>query len=264
MLKHLVKKSLLLIIPALLAANARARPVADTALNYPGVAQKLLYATRTGNDVLVCELQLQQADENILRQQLSDDNKIKAFWLNIYNAYIQILLTKNPESYKKRGQFFDTKIIAVAGQMLSLDDIEHGILRRSKLKWSLGYFNKWIPNRFEKKFRVRKVDYRIHFALNCGAKSCPPIAFYDDLKIDTQLRQATKSYLRGEAHYEPEKNIVYLPAIMSWFRRDFGGKKQMLALLREMQIIPAEASLSIKFKEYDWELFLSNYSKEED
>ena len=80
---------------------------------------------------------------------------------------------------------------------MSLDDIEHGILRRSKIKWSEGYFNKLFPSKFEKENRVNKVDYRIHFALNCGARSCPPIAFYDPEKLDKQLDVATMIYLKS-------------------------------------------------------------------
>ncbi len=56
----------------------------------------------------------------------------------------------------------------------SLDEIEHGILWRSKCKLSLGYFNKIFKSRFEKAFRVDKLDYRIHFALNCGAPEMNP------------------------------------------------------------------------------------------
>jgi hypothetical protein len=106
-----------------------------------------------------------------------------------------------------------------------LDDIEHGILRRSKVKWSFGYFNKLFPSAFEKKHRVDTLDYRIHFSLNCGAISCPPIAFYKPEQLDKQLEVATKVYLSGEAAYNEADNTVALPALMGWFRGDFGGKK---------------------------------------
>jgi hypothetical protein len=177
---------------------------------------------------------------------------------------VQLLLKENPGKYKKRGQFFGDKQIVIARQKLSLDKIEHGIIRHSKIKWSLGHLNKLFPGGFEKKARVNKVDYRIHFALNCGAKSCPPIAYYDAAKIDKQLDLATKTYLKSEAVYDAQKNTVSLPAIMSWFRRDFGSKKKMKKMLREMQIIPADADPKIHFKKYDWTLFLSNYKTDND
>jgi len=81
-------------------------------------------------------------------QQLKDDDYKKAFWLNIYNAYTQIILSKNPGEYKKRSAFFNDNQINIAGIRLSQDDIEHGILRHSKIKWSLGYLNKLFSSAF--------------------------------------------------------------------------------------------------------------------
>ena len=106
------------------------------------------------------------------------------------------------------------------------------------------------------------VDYRIHFALNCGAKSCPPIAYYAADKIDNQLDLATKNFLKNEVVYDPNKNVAYLPATMGWFRGDFGGKKGMIRILKLYNIIPVEATPSIHFKKYDWTLFLNNYKPE--
>ena len=149
----------------------------------------------------------------------------------------------------------------MAGKTFSLDDIEHGILRRSKIKWSLGYLNKLFPGATQKALRVNNLDSRIHFALNCGAKSCPPIAFYDADKINDQLDLATRAYLSSEANYNAGKNTLQLPAIMGWFRHDFKGKRNMLLLAKKFDIIPENAKPSIAFAKYDWSLFLNNYSK---
>ncbi len=226
------------------------------------VSQALLLAakTRESTDSLTSILRGIRAGE--LEKQLVSDNQKKAFWINIYNAYTQIILTKNPDQYKKRSSFFGSRQIAIAGRNLSLDDIEHGILRHSRVKWSLGYFSKLFPGAFEKTNRVSKVDYRIHFALNCGAKSCPPIAFYKPEILDKQLDMATKVYLKGESEYREKENKVYVPALMGWFRRDFGGKKKMKVLLADLSIIPAGRNPSVKFKKYDWNLYLENYKNE--
>jgi hypothetical protein len=202
---------------------------------------------------------LQQITPDDLNQELNTDIKKKTFWLNIYNAFTQLSLANNPDQYKKRGQFFGQKNIIIAGQQLSLDRIEHGLLRRSKTKWSMGYVNRLFPSSFEKKHRVDTVDYRIHFALNCGAKSCPPIAFYRAEQLDQQLDLATRVYLRNEAIYDTSKNHLALPAIMGWFRGDFGGKKKMKELLKKIGVIPNDADPSISFKKYDWNLYLDNY-----
>ena len=46
---------------------------------------------------------------------------------------------------------------------------------------------------------------------------------------------------------------------MGWFRRDFGGKKKMINMVKSLNIVPEKASPSIEFKPYDWTLYLENY-----
>jgi hypothetical protein len=231
-------------------------------INAVYLSQNFLYAAKTGETTTTFQDSLKHLDERILNNQLQNDHQKLAFWLNLYNGYTQVLLKKDPEQYKTRNAFFSTKNIDVAGQHLSLDEIEHGILRRSKIKWSEGYLDKPFPSAFEKDFRVKKLDYRIHFALNCGAKSCPPIAFYDPVQIEKQLTVAVKTYLKGECEYNEAKNTISVPALMSWFRHDFGGKKGIYEILKQNKIIPAESYPTIKFKKYDWSLFLNNYKSE--
>jgi hypothetical protein len=225
-------------------------------------SQQLLLAAKTHEPTDSFVTAVKNISEETLSQQLINDAYKKAFWINLYNAYTQVILSKNPDKYKNRSSFFSDKQIAIADRKLSLDDIEHGILRRSKVKWGLGHLNKWFPSDFEKQQRVDTVDYRIHFSLNCGAKSCPPIAFYTPEQLDKQLDMATKVYLVGEAEYNEAENTMALPAIMGWFRGDFGGKKKMVELLHTLQIVPKEKNPSLKFKDYDWNLFLENYKTE--
>ena len=236
--------------------------------NVPGktdfvrTSQNFLYAAKSGDSTSAYLDTLKKANENLLSHQLNNDQKRLAFWLNLYNGFTQVLLKKNPDQYKTRNSFFSSKQINIAGELISLDLIEHGILRHSKIKWSEGYLGKVFPSAFEKKFRVEKLDYRIHFALNCGAKSCPPIAFYDPNKIDKQLNVAVKTYLKGECKYDQTKNIVHVSALMGWFRHDFGGKKHLLDILKQNHIIPKNSNPKIEFKKYDWSLYLNNYKSE--
>jgi len=223
------------------------------------LSQQFMYAAKTDEDVSGFVQQLRQITMTDLRSTIKTDEEKKAFWINLYNAYTQVSLKKNPEQYKKRSQFFGSKQIEIAGKKFSLDDIEHGILRRSSIKWSLGHLKKPFPGKTEKQLRVNQLDYRLHFALNCGAKSCPPIAFYKAESINEQLALATKVYLTSEVKYDEVANRAELPTLMSWFRRDFGGKKGMLSLLRELSIVPADKKPAIQFKEYDWTLYLQNY-----
>lgn len=242
--------------PATMSANKKSSNAAVR------LSQDFLYAAKTGDSTKSYLSQLSALSYQDLVKSLKSDNEKKAFWINLYNGYTQVALQSNPEQYKARNSFFKAKNIAVAGESLSLDAIEHGILRRSKIKWSLGHLNKPFPSKKEKALRVKKLDYRIHFALNCGAKSCPPIAFYNNESLDTQLDLATKAYLTGEATYDSVKNIIYLPKLMSWFRADFGGKKGMKKILKQHGIIPADANPKIRFKDYDWTLSLNNYTNQ--
>jgi thiol-disulfide isomerase/thioredoxin len=223
------------------------------------LSQDFMYAAKLNEDVTAFIDQLKNLSFDELKKNISNDEEKKSFWINLYNGYVNSSLHKNPDLYKDRGDFFSAKNIIVAGKTFSLDVIEHGILRRSKIKWSLGYFNKLFPNKTERALRVRHLDKRIHFALNCGAKSCPPIAFYNAENINQQLELATKAYLTGEATYNATENKLYLPAIMGWFRRDFGGKKKMLRLVKSLNIVPEKANPPIAFKPYDWTLYLENY-----
>ena len=164
------------------------------------VSQDFMYAAKTNEDVTTYINQLKDLKYDELQKNLKTDDDKKSFWINLYNAYTNASLHKDPDQYKNRNQFFKAKNIVVAGKTFSLDKIEHGILRRSKIKWSLGYFSKLFPNKTEKQLRVNKLDYRIHFALNCGAKSCPPIAFYNPENLNTQLDIATTAYLTAETN----------------------------------------------------------------
>ncbi|MBA3829335.1 MAG: DUF547 domain-containing protein [Taibaiella sp.] len=223
------------------------------------LSQDFVYAAKAGGETDSFVNRFSIIDENDLFLQLNNDNKKKAFFINLYNAYTQVSLKKNPEQYKNRNAFFTKKQIHLAGYFISLDKLEHGILRHSKTKWSLGYIDKLFPGRLERKLRVAKVDYRIHFALNCGAKSCPAIAYYKPEQLDEQLALATKTYLEDEAVYDLQSNTLHLPALMSWFRADFGGKRNEIELCRQLHIIPADVHPKIQYKHYDWALYLNNY-----
>jgi hypothetical protein len=223
------------------------------------LSQQLLLAAKTKEATDSLVKRVSNISLTGLEIELQEETNKKAFWINIYNSFTQIILMRKPGKYKNRRSFFATRQINVGGRNLSLDDIEHGILRRSKVKWSLGYLNKLFPSSFEKKMRVNKVDYRIHFTLNCGAMSCPAIAFYSSDQLDKQLELATSVYLQGECEYNEESGKVWVPAIMGWFRHDFGGKRGMIYLLKQQKIIPGDSNPAIKFKKYNWNMFLENY-----
>lgn len=202
---------------------------------------------------------LAEIDKAQLKKELNSENKLKAFWINVYNVFAQYLLKDNPSLYKDRDDFFGDELITIAGQKLSLDDIEHGIIRRSKNKYSMGYVGKLSVGDFEKQFRLAKTDYRVHFALNCGAKSCPPVALYSANRIDEQLDKATSAYLKANTKFDEKEDEVLVPKLCSWFKADFGGEDGVIDMLHKYEIIPKYKNPDVEYLDYNWEMSLSNY-----
>ena len=238
--------------------------VSMSEMSIPELSVQLIENLRAGSSTDEIEMIFANLTEKELEDALDTEGKRKAFWLNVYNAYVQILLVDDPDLFKDRNSFFGYNFfsspqVTIAGKELSFDDIEHGIIRRSKNKLSGGYVNKIFVGDFEEKFRWEEVDARIHFALNCGAAACPYIAAYYPDRVNEQLDISSKQYLAKTTDYYPDENRVVVNKLMSWFRADFGGKDGSVQMLKDYGIIPEEASPSVEYKDYDWTLELGNY-----
>lgn len=187
---------------------------------------------------------------------LRTDPEKLAFWINVYNGGIQYELRRDPGAYRFRSWFFARRGVTVAGRWLSFNAIEHGMLRRSMFGYSLGYVSNPLPGSFERRFRMRVRDPRVHFALNCGATSCPPISGYDPDQIESQLDLAARSYLEGECRFDRRANRIELPRLFLWFRGDFGGPAGIHDILRRHQIVPPGTRPRLRYRDYDWSLRL--------
>jgi hypothetical protein len=191
-----------------------------------------------------------------LLEGLGNDAAKKVFWMNVYNGWYQLEALRNrpdPEN------IYTEKLIHFSDISLSLDDIEHGILRRYRWKYSLGYLPQFFPDSFIKQMAVKSLDYRIHFALNCGAKSCPPIVLYNFENLDTQLEQATHRFILGETEIDDKQRRVYTSKILSWYRGDFksaGGINAFLGNTLNKDL----TGYKVVFNEYDWTELLNNYN----
>ncbi|MFT4666324.1 MAG: hypothetical protein ACI8YQ_000116 [Polaribacter sp.] len=220
------------------------------------LSEDLLLAVKMQKSTKELVLQLKELPITQLQTDLNNDDRKKAFWINCYNAFFQIL--RKGKGMDKPGIYRD-KVTTIAGRNWSLDEMEHGILRRYRYKLSLGY----LPNIFTpallKKMAVEKIDYRIHFALNCGAKSCPPIAFYNVDRIEQQLEMATLSFLEGETDIFSDKKEIHVSRLFQWFAGDFGGKSGTRQILQEKLKLETKGQ-KIIYKEYSWEEELDNYA----
>ena len=228
---------------------------------YIQLSQDLIQAVKNDTDRSKIIDQLANIPMQTLAAALETDAEKKAFFINVYNGFVQHILMKNPEKFEDRDEFFKAKQITIAGKELSLDDIEHGVIRGSKVKWSLGLIQDPFAGDFEKNFRVSETDPRIHFALNCGATSCPYVAVYGAENLDAQLDFISRQFLNRTSEYKPGENKVYVTSLISWFRGDFDGLDGAREMLKEYDVIPEDADPELEFKDYDWTLELGNFTK---
>jgi hypothetical protein len=193
-----------------------------------------------------------------------------AFWVNVYNALIvhAVIAFGAQRTITEIPRVFDRAAYVIGGLRYSANDIEHGILRANAghpLSWR-GQFRRGDPRLA---FALDTIDPRIHFALVCAAKSCPPIRFYAADRLDAQLDVAARHFaVNGNLTLNRGTMTLTLSRIFSWYARDFGGAwfgyRHSDRLLRgiahyadesDSDYIQAHAArLRVRFKRYDWTL----------
>lgn len=223
------------------------------------LSHNFLIDVKRNNETDQYRTKIRELDGSHLQSLLENEDAAKTFWINVYNAYVQLLLKNQPELYETKRRFFSSSTIEVGGSSLSLDDIEHGILRSSKWKYGLGYIPRLFFSSFEKNYRLPRVDSRIHFTLNCGAESCPPIGAYSPGSIEQELELSTESFLQQSSCYNESKNTVRVTRLLFYYRGDFGGRNGIYRLLDRYDVIPDGTRPRIRYKSYDWSLQPGNY-----
>ena len=138
----------------------------------------------------------------------------KAYWINVYNALtVQLILTNYPvESITKLGESifsfgpWDDDAITISGETLSLNDIEHKIIRP--------FFK----------------DQRIHYAVNCASYSCPNLSgtAYTAKNTEDLLSQGACDYINHPRGVTFESDDLLLSSIYDWYIEDFGGNNNSL------------------------------------
>lgn len=170
-----------------------------------------------------------------------------AFWSNLYNAVtVEVILDHYPvrsirDISISPGLFssgpWGKELVTVGGKSLSLDNIEHDILRKL---WT---------------------EPRVHYAVNCASYGCPNLALepYTGAKLEEQLEAAARSYVNHPRGVRFDGNKLTVSKIFDWYGTDFGAsKKEQLANITAH----AEPDLAAKLKqhtgrvsyEYDWSL----------
>jgi hypothetical protein len=173
-----------------------------------------------------------------------------AFWANLYNAKtLDIVLDHYPVGSIKdislgggvlaafTGGPWKAKVVTVGGVALSLDDIEHAIMRP-----------------------VFK-DARVHYAVNCASIGCPnlPRVPFTGIDLDAQLDDAARAFVNHPRGVTVTGGDVIVSSIYHWYKADFGGNdKGLLAHLRRYAEPRLREKLTaasqIADHRYDWSL----------
>jgi len=172
-----------------------------------------------------------------LGENVPDDSWTKseqmAYWINAYNAFtLQLIVSHYPiASINKldKGKTWDVKRITLGGKKYSLNQIENDILR------------------------VKFKDPRIHFAINCAAKSCPPLLnrAYTPETLDATLEARTKAFVNNKEFNTLLNNQANVSKIFDWYAADFGELK---TFLNKYSVSQVGRTASITFQEYNWNL----------
>lgn len=188
-----------------------------------------------------------------------------AFWINIYNTtVIHGVIERGLErSVKELPGFFDRIIYEIGGFRFSLNEMEHGLLRGNR-RHPYRLLRPFGKKDSRLKFAVLPLDPRIHFALVCGARSCPPIGFYEAEQIDFQLQLAAQSFINSpQVKILPQGGTILISMIFKWYKVDFGGSDRalletLLSYLDEGEkktyLMENRDRIQIRYQPYDWNL----------
>eukprot|EP00117_Sycon_ciliatum_P002575 scpid31139/ scgid7741/ len=191
-----------------------------------------------------------------------------AFFINMYNMVcIAAMVLSGPASGNiGRLSFFRKSTCAVGGHILSMDDIENGVLRANR-KGVVALKKQFSDSDARLPLSLATHEPRIHFALVCGARSCPPLRAFTIDDIEAELDAAARDFLASEnVVYSEERNELRLSKIMSWFGGDFGNTVQERLQYYADHMAPGEKQDQLKkalenggtpkisFMKYDWSL----------
>lgn len=200
---------------------------------YDPVAARLDYGSLTGSEAYQAYTALSAGLRRFDPFRLDQREERLAFWINLYNCLIihGIIALGLRESVKEVSGFFGRIAYNVGDWVFSPDDIEHGILRGNS-RHPYGPWKPFRPWDGRRALVVEPLDPRIHFALVCGASSCPAIGAYNPETVDDQLTFAAQAFINDPSHVavETEEGLVRISQIFNWYQRDFGGSRQ--AVLR--------------------------------
>lgn len=164
----------------------------------------------------------------------------EAFLINAYNAFtVEKILTRWPDIRsiwdfgRIFGNPFKDEFFTLLGKPMSLDGIEHGMLRKK------GAYD----------------DPRVHFAVNCASVGCPMLReeAYAAARLDAQLDEQTTRFLSDRTRNRYRDGALEVSKVFDWFREDFEPRGKFFARHAAALGYPGGA-VPVRFLDYDWSL----------
>jgi GH15 family glucan-1,4-alpha-glucosidase len=195
---------------------------------------------------------------------LVDDKQKIAFWINVFNALVihGVIAFGIRTSVKEIPFFFERAQYQIGKNLYSLSDIEHGVLRQNAVP----------PWRIRRRFRagdprlddcVTQIDPRIHFALVCASRTCPPIEAYEADNVNAQLDTSSQVFINATTRADKNTGILQISEIFKWYRRDFHMDDAELIRFIVNYLYDKEIAdwfeeraprLRLAYRTYDWRL----------
>jgi hypothetical protein len=189
------------------------------------------------------EKYLKLLSENAPDRKTWSKNEQLAYWINVYNAFtVKLIVDFYPtKSIRDLGprikiplikDVWHYKFFKIAGVEMSLDEVEHSILRKE----------------FE--------EPRIHFAINCASVSCPPLLneAFVVANLENQLTRVATAFINDPTRNKISSQSAQLSSIFSWFKGDFTKKGTLIEFLNRYAKVKLSPNSRITFMEYNWNL----------
>ena len=170
--------------------------------------------------------------ENPIQSNWSRSEKM-AYWINAYNAFtVKLIVDNYPISSITKldgGKPWDKKWIKLGDKTYSLNQIENDILR------------------------PQYKDARIHFAVNCAAKSCPPLLnkAWTAKNLESNFERQAKAFINNAQFNKVSAKKIEISKIFEWYAVDFGD---IVQYINKYSTIQAKGNAKVSYLEYDWSL----------
>jgi hypothetical protein len=195
---------------------------ADGKVNYSGFK----------SDKEALQVYLDELAANPIQKSWSRNEKM-AYWINAYNAFtVKMIVDNYPISSIMKingGKAWEKKWIKLGDKTYSLNQIENDILR------------------------PQYKDARIHFAVNCAAKSCPPLLnkAWTAGNLEKNFEQQARNFINNSNYNVISEKKVQLSNIFEWYAGDFGD---IISYLNKYATVKIKPNAKISYLKYNWDL----------